>query len=54
MRLEWSAGRINRGQELLNWVALMGAMRGAPADFTAYEHVVEWIGGIAYAAYEER
>ncbi len=39
------------GHELLNWVALMGAMRGAPANYTAYEHVVEWIGGMGYAAY---
>ncbi len=42
------------GHELLNWVALAGAMRGAPADYTAYEHVVEWIGGIAYAAYSQQ
>jgi 2,3-dihydroxyphenylpropionate 1,2-dioxygenase len=39
------------GHELLNWVALMGAMRGAPANYTAYEHVTEWIGGVGYAAY---
>lgn len=40
------------GHELLNWVALMGAMRCSPANYVAYEHVVEWIGGMGYAAYD--
>ncbi|HZU64480.1 MAG TPA: hypothetical protein VFF98_12420 [Novosphingobium sp.] len=40
------------GHELLNWVALMGAMNGARADYTAYEPVTEWITGMAYAAYD--
>jgi 2,3-dihydroxyphenylpropionate 1,2-dioxygenase len=39
------------GHELLNWVALMGAMRGAAADYVVYEKVVEWIAGMGYAAY---
>lgn len=40
------------GHELLNWVAVMGAMRGAPADFVAYEGVLEWITGMSYVAYD--
>jgi 2,3-dihydroxyphenylpropionate 1,2-dioxygenase len=39
------------GHELLNWVALMGAMRGVAADYVVYEKVVEWIAGMGYAAY---
>ena len=40
------------GHEILNWVALMGAMRGAPARVLAYEPVTEWICGIGVAVYE--
>jgi 2,3-dihydroxyphenylpropionate 1,2-dioxygenase len=40
------------GHELLNWVAVMGAMRGAPASYVAYEGVVEWITGMSYVAYD--
>ncbi len=39
------------GQEILNWIALMGAMRGAPAALIDYEAVVEWICGMAYLDY---
>lgn len=42
------------GHEALNWVALMGAMDGAKADYIAYEPVPEWITGMSYAAYDER
>lgn len=42
------------GHELLNWVALMGAVKGAPADYVAYESVVEWITGMSYVAYDSK
>lgn len=41
------------GHEILNWVALAGAMRGAPATFTFYEPVVEWICGIGFAVFRQ-
>lgn len=40
------------GHEILNWIALMGAMGGAPATVVAYEPVVEWICGMGYIAYD--
>ncbi|MCF4167357.1 hypothetical protein L2U69_17035 [Zavarzinia compransoris] len=40
------------GHELLNWVALMGAVKGAPATYVKYESVVEWITGMSYVAYD--
>jgi len=40
------------GHEMLNWIAVMGAMRGDPADIIAYEAVKEWICGMGYIAYE--
>ncbi|MCF4167366.1 hypothetical protein L2U69_17080 [Zavarzinia compransoris] len=39
------------GHEVLNWIAVMGAMKGAPAEILAYEPVPEWIGGMGYIAY---
>lgn len=39
------------GHEILNWVALMGAMRGAPAGYVVYERVKEWIAGMGYVSY---
>jgi len=39
------------GVEILNWVALMGAMNGAPADVLAYEPVEEWICGMGFVKY---
>jgi 2,3-dihydroxyphenylpropionate 1,2-dioxygenase len=39
------------GHEILNWVALMGAMGGAPATVLTYEAVIEWICGIGFAIY---
>ena len=39
------------GHEILNWVALMGAMRGAPATIVEYEAVFEWITGMGFALY---
>ena len=40
------------GHEVLNWIALMGAMRGGPAKLLDYEAVTEWICGIGLAVYE--
>jgi 2,3-dihydroxyphenylpropionate 1,2-dioxygenase len=40
------------GHELLNWIAAMGAMGGAPATVIAYEPVKEWICGMGYISYE--
>ena len=34
--------------EIINWLALMGAMDGAPAQIVAYEAVPDWICGMAY------
>jgi 2,3-dihydroxyphenylpropionate 1,2-dioxygenase len=39
------------GHEVLNWVALMGAMGGAPAEIVGYEPVLEWICGMAFVKY---
>ena len=36
---------------LLNWMAVLGAMGGSPADVIAYEPVIEWITGMGYIAY---
>src|SRR5436190_645272 len=35
----------NGGQEIRNWVALMGAVPGAKGEALAYEPVPEWITG---------
>lgn len=35
------------GHEVLNWVALSGAMNGNPAKLVLYEPVIEWICGMA-------
>jgi 2,3-dihydroxyphenylpropionate 1,2-dioxygenase len=40
------------GHEILNWIAVMGAMGGAPAEIIAYEPVMEWICGMGYIAYD--
>jgi 2,3-dihydroxyphenylpropionate 1,2-dioxygenase len=40
------------GLEILNWFAVMGAMKGAPAKVLTYEAVAEWIGGMGYIAYD--
>ncbi len=40
------------GQELLNWVAVMGAMAGRPARVIGYEPVIEWICGMGYLVYD--
>lgn len=37
--------------EVLNWAALMGAMRGRPATIVDYQSVPEWITGIGYLTY---
>jgi 2,3-dihydroxyphenylpropionate 1,2-dioxygenase len=39
------------GVEILNWVALMGAMNGTPAQVLAYEAVEEWICGMGFVKY---
>lgn len=39
------------GVEILNWVALMGAMNGMPAEVLAYEAVEEWICGMGFVKY---
>ncbi len=39
------------GHEALNWVALMGTMKGIRPDYVAYESVPEWITGMSYLAY---
>ena len=37
----------NGGQEIRNWVALLGAVPGWKGDALAYEPVAEWITGCA-------
>lgn len=39
------------GHEILNWMAVMGAMHGAPANVLGYEPVLEWICGMGYLNY---
>jgi 2,3-dihydroxyphenylpropionate 1,2-dioxygenase len=41
----------NGGHEVLNWIALMGAMGGSAAEILAYEPVKEWICGMGFALY---
>jgi aromatic ring-opening dioxygenase catalytic subunit (LigB family) len=43
--IEREAG--NGGQELRNWVALLGALPGGKGEVLAYEPVAEWITGCA-------
>ena len=50
--LDWSWAEIERdggngGQEIRNWVALLGAVPGWKGDVLAYEPVAEWITGCA-------
>ncbi|KAI0002655.1 protocatechuate-dioxygenase subunit beta [Xylariaceae sp. FL0662B] len=40
------------GHEVLNWVALSGAMKGSPAKLLLYEPVLEWICGMTYVDFE--
>lgn len=49
---EIEAGGGHGGHEMLNWIAVMGAMGGEPADVIAYEPVKEWICGMGYIAYD--
>jgi protocatechuate 4,5-dioxygenase beta chain len=37
----------NGGQEIRNWIALLGAVPGWKGDVLAYEGVAEWITGCA-------
>jgi len=39
------------GNEVLNWIALMGAMNGAPATVLSYDVSPEWITGVAFTLY---
>ena len=49
---EIEKGGGHGGHELLNWMATMGAMNGAPAKIIGYEPVKEWICGMGYIAYD--
>lgn len=40
------------GHEVLNWVALSGAMGGKEANLLCYEPVIEWICGMSYVDFE--
>jgi 2,3-dihydroxyphenylpropionate 1,2-dioxygenase len=44
------AGGFNGGNELLNWIVLIGALPGRKAMFSLYEAVPEWITGIGMVA----
>ncbi len=51
-RLTWSEidrGGGNGGQEIRNWIALLGAVPGWKGEVLAYEPVAEWITGCATA-----
>jgi 2,3-dihydroxyphenylpropionate 1,2-dioxygenase len=37
--------------EILNWMAVMGAMNGQEAQIVGYEPVIEWICGMGYLVY---
>lgn len=41
----------NGGHEMALWVALMGALDGAPARQITYEPVMPWMGGVGLATY---
>lgn len=49
---EVEEGGGHGGHEILNWIAVMGAMGGAPAHIVGYEPVMEWICGMGYIAYD--
>ncbi len=49
---EVEVGAGHGGHEILNWVALMGAMNGVPARVLDYEPVIEWICGMGFAVYD--
>jgi 2,3-dihydroxyphenylpropionate 1,2-dioxygenase len=40
------------GQEVRTWAVVMGAMGGAPAGYSAYEAVQEFICGMGYVTYD--
>ncbi|KAF7192469.1 2,3-dihydroxyphenylpropionate/2,3-dihydroxicinnamic acid 1,2-dioxygenase [Pseudocercospora fuligena] len=42
------------GHEVLNWVAISGAMGGKSCSLVMYEPVIEWICGMAYVDYRSR
>lgn len=42
------------GHEILNYVAMFGAMGGAKSRLVLYEPVMEWICGMAYVDFEVR
>ncbi|KXS98436.1 hypothetical protein AC578_1778 [Pseudocercospora eumusae] len=41
------------GHEVLNWVAISGAMGGKACSLVLYEPVIEWICGMAYVDYQD-
>jgi len=41
------------GHEILNWMMVMGAMGGRPAQAVGYEPVIEWICGMGYINYPD-
>lgn len=43
--IEKEAG--NGGQELRNWIAVLGALPGGKGEVLSYEAAPEWIGGVA-------
>jgi 2,3-dihydroxyphenylpropionate 1,2-dioxygenase len=49
---EIEQGGGHGGLEILNWIAVMGAMQGAPAQIIGYEPVMEWICGMGYIGYD--
>lgn len=40
------------GHEMLNWIALMGAMKGKGGRIVCYEAVMEWMCGMGYMLYD--
>jgi 2,3-dihydroxyphenylpropionate 1,2-dioxygenase len=40
------------GHEILNWVAMLGAMKGAKSKMILYEPVVEWVCGMVYQDFQ--
>lgn len=42
------------GHEMLNWMALMGAMNGAGGKLLCYAPVMEWMCGMGYMLYEAK
>lgn len=47
---EIEVGGFNGGNEILNWIVLLGAVPGGKASFSLYEAIPAWISGVGMVA----